>query len=311
VRRPSAGDAPGKTAHARVMPHLDWTTGALALLRAHLGDYGARAFGGFASLPVLALLFAWLERIRPLVRQRPRPSDTDLAYYLSSPCFDLLSRGAAALCMAAWATLAGTQQQSALLSGFGPVVEQPRGLIWVEMLLLLELLAYGSHRLFHSVPFLWRFHAVHHSSTRMGWLSAVRRHPFNDLVSHCLNATVLFALGFPIDVAMQVLPLIAMHALLTHSNLDWRFGKLSSVLVSPIYHRFHHTLPHEAGDKNFAALFPVIDKLFGTYHLPKQAPGVLGVEGDAMPPDFIGQLAYPFAAGAAREAFTPAEVEGA
>jgi sterol desaturase/sphingolipid hydroxylase (fatty acid hydroxylase superfamily) len=298
------------TAHPRVMAHLDWTTGALAFLRAHLGDYGARAFGACASLPLLALLFWWIERVRPVVRQRPRPTDTDLTYYLSSPCFDLLSRSAAALCMAGWAALAGTEHQSALLAGFGPVVQQPRWLIWAEMLLLLELLAYGSHRLFHSVPWLWRFHAVHHSSTRMGWLSAVRRHPFNDLVSHCLNATVLFAIGFPIDVAMQVLPLIAMHALLTHSNLDSRFGALSGWIVSPIYHRFHHTLPNEGGNKNFAALFPVIDRLFGTYYLPERAPGVLGVEGDALPEDFIGQLAYPFDAGTARDTFSPAEVEG-
>jgi sterol desaturase/sphingolipid hydroxylase (fatty acid hydroxylase superfamily) len=164
----------------------------------------------------------------------------------------------------------------------------------MEMLLLLDLASYASHRLCHTVPWLWRFHAIHHSTTNMNWLSAARTHPLDDAFRLSLNLLPLFCLGFPIHAAMKLFPLVAFYALFVHSNLALTLRPISYLVTSPVYHRFHHTLRAEGGDKNFAGLFPIFDKIFGTYYLPRTLPVRLGPDHDDVPVDFIGQLAHPF-----------------
>jgi sterol desaturase/sphingolipid hydroxylase (fatty acid hydroxylase superfamily) len=273
---------------------MDVAHAALVFAFAHVGDFGGRCLATVLWLPALLCGFALIERWSPLVAQGTRPNPTDLKYFLLTPAFDLLSRAGGALWLGGVAMLMGRHIRPELLHGFGPVIRQPTWLIVGEMLLLLELIAYVVHRLFHSVAFLWRFHAVHHSTTRLTWLSAVRRHPVNDLVSHCCNVSVLFCFGFPIDAAMLLLPLIAFHAFLTHANVSWRFSRFAPFIVSPVYHRFHHTTSSEGGHKNFAALLPFTDLLFGTYYLPQAAPRTLGVDETDVPEGLLAQLGYPF-----------------
>jgi len=173
-------------------------------------------------------------------------------------------------------------------------MKQPHWLILVEMVFLLELTAYFSHRLCHTVPWLWRFHAIHHSAKRLNWLSACRFHPVNQLFTRVSNMLPLFCLGFPVDDAMKLFPFVAFSALLAHANLNVRFGPFSALLVGPVYHRFHHTLSREGGNKNFAGFCPLFDVIFGTYYLPAEDPGALGVDGEDVPDDLMGQLTYPF-----------------
>lgn len=69
---------------------------------------------------------------------------------------------------------------------------------------------------------------------------------------------------------------------------------LSYVVTSPVYHAFHHTHSNEAGNKNFAGLFPIFEKLFGTYCLPDYAPTRFGLDDPDFPADLRCQLLYPF-----------------
>jgi sterol desaturase/sphingolipid hydroxylase (fatty acid hydroxylase superfamily) len=93
-----------------------------------------------------------------------------------------------------------------LYSGFGPVMQQPRWLMLIELFLLVDLMSYLSHRASHRVPWLWRFHAVHHSPRKVHWTSTARLHPVNDLVTYVALILPPLALGFPVDALAPLAP---------------------------------------------------------------------------------------------------------
>ena len=139
---------------------------------------------------------------------------------------------------------------------------------FLEALIILELVGYWSHRLMHTVPSLWRLHRVHHSSERMDWLAAAHLHPFDASFGRVLAVIPLAFLGFSRATFGGALVLLQLHAIFQHANLRVRFGPLSKVISSPQVHHWHHTNDLGARDRNFAGLFPWIDALFGTLHLP-------------------------------------------
>ena len=149
------------------------------------------------------------------------------------------------------------------------------------------------HRWFHGAR-LWRFHAVHHSSVDLDWLSAVRLHPVNDVVMRIAGVLPILLLGFAPIAVTGVIPILTLLAILVHANLDWDWGPFRWVIVSPRFHRWHHTSETEARDKNFAGLFPAWDILFGTYHMPKdRRPASFGTA-TPVPAGLLGQLVFPF-----------------
>jgi len=102
-------------------------------------------------------------------------------------------------------------------------------------------------------------------------------------------------LGFDPRIFAGVAPLFAFWAVFVHANVPWGFGPLRYVVVTPLFHRWHHTSEEEGLDRNFAGLFPLIDMVFGTFHMPGgRQPTRFGVTDRDMPAGFFGQLAYPF-----------------
>jgi sterol desaturase/sphingolipid hydroxylase (fatty acid hydroxylase superfamily) len=178
--------------------------------------------------------------------------------------------------------------------GFGLLSQQPLWLQGIEVFVLGDFIGYWTHRLFHTGKW-WTFHAVHHSSVEMDWLSSVRLHPVNDFVSKLAQMFPLLLLGFNPRVLAAYAPVLTFYAILLHANVNWTYGPLRAVIASPVFHRWHHTKEAEAMDKNFAGFFPFLDILFGTYYMPKDKfPTVFGIDTDDMPENIAGQLAYPF-----------------
>ena len=176
------------------------------------------------------------------------------------------------------------------------VTAQPEVVQFLEALLIVELVGYWSHRMMHTVPALWRLHRVHHSSERMDWLAAAHLHPFDGSLGRLLAVIPLAYLGYSRATFGGALVLLQLHAIFQHANLRVRFGPLRNVLSSPQYHHWHHTNDPLARDRNFAGLFPWIDVLFGTFHLPDRAwPETYGVD-DPIPAGYLRQLASPFRA---------------
>jgi len=170
---------------------------------------------------------------------------------------------------------------------------------WIQVpliLLVADLLAYWSHRLFHG-RWLWPFHAIHHSSRTVDWLSSVRLHPVNDVVSRVVQVLPLYWMGFNGAVLAAFVPFLTLYALLLHANVDWTYGPCRYLVASPAFHRWHHTSEEEGLDKNFAGLFPFIDLAFGTFYMPDgRQPQRFGILNDDVPDGLLGQLAYPFRA---------------
>lgn len=160
--------------------------------------------------------------------------------------------------------------------------------------LVADLAEYFVHRAFHKVPFLWRFHAIHHSSKALDWLAGSRSHLVDDIaVRGFILVPMMFV--FPHDIIVAYLFFVTLHATWTHSNFNPTIKWLEPFLIFPRYHHWHHTSQKEAIDKNFAIHFPWIDKIFGTYHYPEgRWPEHYGLDDEPIPPGFWGQALYPF-----------------
>jgi lathosterol oxidase len=161
------------------------------------------------------------------------------------------------------------------------VAAQPLALQLVEVLVVADLAQYGVHRLFHHVPWLWRFHAIHHSSERMDWLAGSRLHLVDIVVTRGLSFVPLYVLGFAQGAVYAYVLFVSFQAV-----LSW-------VLATPQYHHWHHAV--EPADVNFAVHLPVIDRLLGTQYLPDDRwPSAYGLAGSPVPRGYLAQLAHPF-----------------
>lgn len=153
---------------------------------------------------------------------------------------------------------------------------------------------YAAHRLAHESPFLWRFHAVHHSSTRLSFINTGRFHVVDTAVSILLSQPLLFLAGAPIEVFKFVSAITAFVGMLTHCNIDLRFGWLAYIFNTPTLHRFHHSKDLQEGNKNYGESLVFLDLLFGTYYNPNYRPPTdIGIR-EPMPASFLGQLTHPF-----------------
>lgn len=241
---------------------------------------------------LLSAVFIPLERLsaqrrQPILR---RQFAVDFAYYLlnSMVTVALLSTLMAAFTLAAQRLL-----PSGLLAFTGSLP------LWARILATLvvgEFGFYWGHRWSHEIPLLWRFHAVHHSAEQIDWLTSSRAHPIDLLFTRLCGYTLVSGVGLAQpgtlsgSVAVSLLTVVTIFwGFFIHANLKWRFGWLESVIATPAFHRWHHT-NDRFRNHNYASTLPLYDRLFGTWHLPRQGvPPVFGIDAD-MPPSLLGQL---------------------
>jgi sterol desaturase/sphingolipid hydroxylase (fatty acid hydroxylase superfamily) len=161
-------------------------------------------------------------------------------------------------------------------------------------ILVADLCEYFIHRLFHTVPFLWRFHAIHHSSKSLDWIAGSRSHLVDDVIVRAFMLIPMMFV-FPHDIIVAYLFFVTIHATWTHCNFGPTLKWLEPYLILPRYHHWHHTSQEEAIDKNFAIHFPWIDKIFGTHYLPENGwPHTYGLHNEKFPAGFWAQTFYPF-----------------
>jgi sterol desaturase/sphingolipid hydroxylase (fatty acid hydroxylase superfamily) len=178
--------------------------------------------------------------------------------------------------------------------GFGPLAVLP---LWAQALTFLivsDFLTYWIHRGFHGAK-MWKYHAVHHSSEDLDWISAARFHPVNIFLGTVLVDVALLLAGISPNVMLWVGPFTTATSAMVHANLNWTFGPFKYVLASPVFHRWHHTAANRGGSSNFAGTFPIWDVLFGTFYMPaNELPDAYGIEDQSFPEGFGGQMMYPF-----------------
>ena len=241
------------------------------------------------AILIVALIFIPLERLLPLHSEQKmlRPHwRNDLVYLflngimIQAGFFLLIGLMLAAIRLTVPDAVAAAVQT------------QPIWLQVVEIVLVADVGFYLAHRTFHSIPFLWKFHAVHHSIEEMDWLAAQRVHPVDQILTKATSYLPVFALGFSVP-AIGIFALIYhWQALLIHSNTRINFGPLRWIVASPQFHHWHHANEREAYDKNFASQLPLLDIVGGTLFLPDRMPGQYGTD-EPVPPLYHQQLAYP------------------
>ena len=148
------------------------------------------------------------------------------------------------------------------------IAAQPTIVQFLEALAIVELCGYWAHRATHTVPFLWRFHKVHHSIEEMDWLAAGRLHPLDQVFTRTCVVAPLFVLGFSRATFGAFLVFTALHAIFIHANVRFSFGPLRWVIGTPEYHHWHHSNEPQARNTNFAGEMPLLDAIFGTQYLP-------------------------------------------
>jgi len=178
--------------------------------------------------------------------------------------------------------------------GFGPLATLPLWAQAVTFVAVSDFLLYWIHRIFHGAT-MWKYHAVHHSSEELDWISAARFHPINLFLGSVAVDVALLLAGISPNVMLWVGPFTTATSALVHANLNWTFGPFKYVLASPVFHRWHHTAPDRGGSKNFAGTLPIWDVLFGTWYMPEnELPDAYGVDEESFPQSFGAQMLYPF-----------------
>jgi sterol desaturase/sphingolipid hydroxylase (fatty acid hydroxylase superfamily) len=252
------------------------------------------------ALVVLTAVLSTVERLFPARSKRWRRAGmgTDIIFWFFTPVVTRpITYAAVVVAVLAVATLAGVRLDGehirAYLDRDTAIKQQPVGVQAIEALIMLDFIAYWMHRLFHGNSVLWPFHAVHHSSTEVDWLSSVRVHPVNDLVTRAAQAVPLVALGFNPTILAAAVPFFTFYAIFVHANVPWGYGRLRYVVASPAFHRWHHTSETEGLNKNFAGLLPLWDVAFGTFYMPARQPEQFGLSGYDVPSGFVGQIVQP------------------
>lgn len=164
-----------------------------------------------------------------------------------------------------------------------------------------DFVGYWRHRLEHTA-LLWPSHAVHHSDTEMTWLSLERFHPINRVTTFVIDSSALLILGMPAEAIIANNLVRHYYGFFIHADLPWTYGPLGKVFVSPAMHRWHHAADREAFDTNYATVFSLFDRAFGTFRVPGPCTVPTGVIDD-MGPGLAGQLGYAFAPRAYRRLF--------
>jgi sterol desaturase/sphingolipid hydroxylase (fatty acid hydroxylase superfamily) len=244
------------------------------------------------DLLATAATFIALEKIVPHRRDQPilRPDFWhDSSYFL----FNHLVIGVflfisvrAVPSLFSWTVNAGLQDWFRSLPG---IVQ------FLAVLVTADLMEYATHRAMHEVPALWRFHAVHHSVERMDWMAGSRLHFLEPVVTRTVVMLPAFVLGAGDVPLLCYIVWAGFQAGLVHSNFGLEFGPLKYLVATPLFHHWHHGSDKEAIDINYAAHLPVLDRIFGTYHMPTDRwPEQYGVVGDPLPKGIWRQFLYPF-----------------
>lgn len=244
----------------------------------------------FRMLMLVFLIFVPLERLLPIHNQNKLFRAgwmTDITHYIVSGIFIRLGLVTIIL----MATHIGSNYVS--LNIRSCVASSPIYLQVFAITLVADFGFYVTHRLMHAVPWLWHFHAIHHSSEKLDWLAAYRVHPLDQVLVKGMSLVPIFILGFS-EASIGVASIVYYwQSLFIHSNIRVKTGMFRWVIATPEFHHWHHSNHNEVYNKNFSGQLVVWDILFRTVHLPGVMPTKYGVN-DPIPNPYLQQLIYPF-----------------
>lgn len=222
-------------------------------------DYQTAAFFGLVGL------FEVLERVRP-AREIDRWKDLKI---------DVLSFGLALLlnrvCKAAVHGAIDAYTPSTVVAAMSSLHAWPAWVRIMAAIVLVDFVIYWIHRAQHRSDTLWRTHAWHHSIEQLYWFSGFRTSFFHSFL-YAIPATSISVLVFnlsPIEAGIGY-SIGLLIQFWEHTNLRINVGFLEKIIITPAYHRVHHSTKHNRS--NFGTTFSVWDRMFGTYTDPATVP---------------------------------------
>ena len=240
-------------------------------------------------VPVLFLVVVPFEKLFPRHRgQRVRRplAMLDIRYAMTAPILNIATvvvAVAVGVISLAWLPGLALRPVVALI---------PTALTPFAGVVLFDLATYWVHRWSHEVPALWRFHAVHHSTEHLDWVSGFRSHPFDGAML-APPFVLLLAAGFDPAFTGVLAILQIVTGIFLHANVGWRWRPLHRVVITPEFHHWHHANEVEAHSSNYSVFLPLWDIVFGTYYMPRnRRPMRYGVS-EQVPATMLAQLRYP------------------
>lgn len=285
------------------MDPVNWTAAATSWLWQE-GELVGRQV---VELALIAAVFFFAERLRP-AHANQRFFKTDFGNEVSYPLFN------AAITTPVTTFLIGLLivpllerlPWNHLLANV--VTGAPFALQVFLAMVVIDIAVYVEHRFLSHGP-LWDYHAIHHMTPEVSWLTFARVHPVNGFTIAATAIALHFLIGFEGKAVALAGFLSSSLSVWEHSNTNFAWpGPLRYLLVSPRFHRWHHSSDAEAVDKNFCLVFPFLDLLMGTYYCPDRNPEAYGLhrsdpEEPPIPAGFFAQLWYPFGRSLARARF--------
>jgi sterol desaturase/sphingolipid hydroxylase (fatty acid hydroxylase superfamily) len=273
----------------------------------HLTAYLMQVIRAGVALPLLIAVFVPLERFFSI-----RPAGlfekgwlVDLGWYFVNSLAPIFLLGPPAALLA-WMV------HTLLPSGVtGAAAGLPLWARTIAAMIVGEIGFYRGHRWSHEIPLLWRFHAIHHSAVHVNFLVNTRAHPVDMVFTRLCGLVLLYATGLaspvgpnPTLVPALVLLVGSLWTFFVHANVRWRLGPFEEIISSPAFHHWHHTF-EDHKDHNYSPMLPFMDRIFGTFYLPKSWPADYGTS-TTVSEGLIGQLLDPFAPASAPPAPAPA-----
>ena len=176
--------------------------------------------------------------------------------------------------------------------------------IWLHTagaVMLLDVWTYSWHRANHRMPFLWRFHRVHHADAQMDVTTASRFHIGEIAMSSALRIPLVLCVGFKIWELAGFETLMLLVVQFHHANIGlpaWLDRFMRVFIVTPAMHKVHHSELQPETDSNYTALFSVWDRVFGTFRLRTNPADIqFGLREFSQPSNhtFVGMMRIPFA----------------
>ena len=180
---------------------------------------------------------------------------------------------------------------------------------WVDLPIIVELLLavmfldfmaqYVVHYLLHRVKWMWKFHMVHHSDTKVDATTGTRHHPGDYILRESFALFAILVGGMPLAYYLVYRISSIFFTYFTHANIilpNWMDKTLSLIFITPNMHKFHHHFERPWTDTNFGNIFSFWDRLFGTivYDDPKKVKYGLDVADANKDEDIAYQFKLPF-----------------
>jgi sterol desaturase/sphingolipid hydroxylase (fatty acid hydroxylase superfamily) len=152
---------------------------------------------------------------------------------------------------------------------------------------------YWAHRLMHT-RYLWPFHSIHHSQSEMTYLTTARFHILDVVVFTVVTLIPAVLIGWPAGSIAAVSVFLFIQDKIQHAEIDWTYGPLYRIFVSPRFHRIHHGRASALFNRNYGRMLPLWDHVFGTAHATAERPVQVGVEGLVLAENHVAHFVYPF-----------------